>query len=128
MDEASDMETQGRFGVLCTRVKAPGVHERTLVSVAYLRSEFTETDAKTKARQHLRNEEYDCMSVLPWTHPAMKALNVSDEFLSLRKTDGNGTGLPPLWPPNCPPPFPRSTSRSTPGFSSQSRDGPYTPT
>ena len=128
MDEASDMETQGRFGVLCTRIETPGVHQRTLVSVAYLHREFSETDAKAKAREHLRGEEYDCIGLLPWTHPAMKALNVSDEFLSLRKTDSNGTGLPPLWPRNCPPPFPRSTSSNTPGLSGQSREGPYAPT
>ena len=128
MDAASDMETHERFGALCTRVKGPCVYHRTVVSFAYLLSEFSETDAKAKARQHLYAEGYDDVVIMPWRHPALPALNVSNELCSLRKTDGHGTGLPPLWPPNCPARFARTTPSKPPGLSRHSRDGPYTRT
>lgn len=118
MNAASDMETQGRFGALCTHETQGPFGERkfdrTIVSFAYLLREFTETEAKAKAREYLdalpSDQKFHHVSVLPWRHPAMEALNVKDDFVSLRKTDSSGTGLPPLWPHNCPPPFPRNTS------------------
>ena len=114
MEAANDIETPARFGALCTRLEAPGVYARTIVSVTYLLSEFSEADAKAKAREHLCRQGWHAMSILPWTHPAMRALNVKDEFFSVRKTDSNGTGLPPLWPRDSQPPFPRSTSPEGP--------------
>ena len=126
MDAASDVAVQERFGALCIRNKGAYVYHRTVVSFAYLLSEFSETDAKAKARQHLYDVGYDDVVIMPWRHPALRALNVSNELCSLRKTDGHGTGLPPLWPPNCPARFARTTPSKAPGLSRQSHDGPYT--